>query len=57
MRKRVFKRQVGVLLTDETYDLLIKITDAKEVPLSEFVRDIVEKTLQELGKEKHTNGK
>jgi hypothetical protein len=56
MRKRVFKRQVGVLLTDESYDLLIKITDEKEVPISEFIRDIVEDALQKLGKEENTNG-
>ena len=56
MRKRVFKRQVGVLLTDDTYDLLVKITDEKEMPLSEFIRDIVENTLQEMLKEGESHG-
>jgi hypothetical protein len=51
MRKRKFTRQVGVVLSEETYGLLIKITNAKELPVSEFIRGIVQDTLQEIVKE------
>jgi hypothetical protein len=42
MRKRKFTRQVGVVLSEETYALLIRITNGKELPVSEFIRGIVE---------------
>jgi len=45
MRKKKLTRHVGVLFTDETYDLLVKVTDKKEVSLSEFIREIVEEKL------------
>jgi hypothetical protein len=51
MRKRKLTRQVGVVLSEETYALLVKITNGKELPVSEFIRGIVENTLQELVKE------
>ena len=48
MRKKNFTKHVGVLLSDETYDLLVKITDRREIPLSEFLREIVEEKLNEI---------
>jgi hypothetical protein len=57
MRKRKFTRQVGVVLSEETYALLIRITNAKELTVSEFIRGIVEGTLQEIVKEEgNTHG-
>ena len=48
MRKRSLTRQVGVVMTDEMYDLLIKITDQMEVPVSEFIRGILVDTLRRI---------
>ena len=47
MRKKIFKHQVGVLFSDEIYKLLIKITDAEEVSLSQLIREIVEERLNQ----------
>jgi len=60
MRKRSLTRQVGVVMSEETYDLLIKITDQKEVPVSVFVRQLIEdhftKTFSDTGKGKPNSG-
>ena len=42
MRKRKLTRNIGVLLTEEAYKRLVEMTDEKEIPLSEFVRKLVE---------------
>jgi hypothetical protein len=42
MRKKKFTRNIGVLLTEEAYQRLVQVTDEKEIPLSEFVRKLVE---------------
>ena len=55
MRKRSLTHQVGVVMTEKTYDSLIKITDQKEVPVSEFIRGILVDTLQNIKKEEHIN--
>ena len=41
MRKKILTRQVGVLFSDEIYKKLIQLTNAEEVSLSEFIREIV----------------
>jgi hypothetical protein len=56
MRKRKFTRQVGVVMSEETYALLIRITNTRELPMSEFIRDIVDNTLQEMVEEGDRNG-
>jgi len=42
MRKRKLTRQIGVMITEETYQALIKITDKLEISISEFIRKMVE---------------
>ena len=54
MRKRNFTRYVGVMLAEESYQKLIRITDEVELPVSEFVRDIIEVELDQF-KEKGEN--
>jgi hypothetical protein len=41
MRKKTLTRQIGVLLTAETYNKLTRLTDIREIPISEFIRKIV----------------
>ena len=45
MRKRNYTRNVGVLFSEENYQLLINITDKLEVTISEYIRDLIEKNL------------
>jgi len=46
MRKRNYTRYVGVMLSEVTYQKLISFTDKKEIPHSEFVRELIEEALQ-----------
>ena len=55
MRKKIYTRNVGVLLSEETYQALISITDQFEVSVSEFIRELVENRIKikpEGGKQK-----
>ena len=45
MRRRLYTRNVGVLLSEDIYQLLINITDKLEVTISEYIRDLIEKNL------------
>ena len=47
MRKRLYTRNIGVLLTDDSYQKLVDITDELEVTISEYIRDLVIKNLKE----------
>jgi predicted DNA-binding protein len=51
MRKKIYTRNVGVLLSEETYRALINITDQLEVSVSQFIRKVIEKELNENHKE------
>jgi hypothetical protein len=53
MRKRLYTRNVGVLLKEDIYKQLIDITDSLEVTVSGYIRDLVEKHLVN-NKEKET---
>ena len=55
MRKKIYTRNVGVLLSEETYQALISITDKLEVTLSGYLRNLVEKELKENHKEEYQN--
>ena len=45
MRTRHFTRQVGLILSEETYKQLIEQTNEEEVTISEWIREAVEKKL------------
>ena len=47
MRKRIYTRNVGVLLTEVDYQMLIDITDELQVTISQYVRDLVLNELKE----------
>jgi predicted CopG family antitoxin len=48
MRKKYYTKNVGVLLSDETYALLIEATDKAEETFSNFIREIVEDKLKKI---------
>ena len=45
MRKRNFTRQVGLILSEETYNQLIEQTNKEEVTISEWIREAIEERL------------
>ena len=47
MRKRNYTRYVGVMLSEDKYERLVRITDKKELPISEFLRGLIEEALHE----------
>ncbi len=55
MRKRSLIRQVGVLFTEDAYDKLIRITDIQEIPVSKFIRQIVEEKINEIDNEEENS--
>lgn len=42
MRKRLYTHNVGVMFDEGTYQKIVRFTDAKESPISAFIRDLVE---------------
>ena len=51
MRKSRYKKLIGVLLDEETYEELVRITDNKEIAISKYIRGIVEEKLLHVDKE------
>jgi predicted DNA-binding protein len=53
MKKRLYTRFVGIIVSDETYDQVKMITDKLEMSVSEFVRDLIEREIESVeGNEK-----
>jgi len=51
MRKKSLTQHVGVLFDEGTHEKILRITDAKEIPISKYIRLIVTGYLDQL--EKH----
>ena len=45
MRKRKLTKQIGVLLSEETYQTLISISNQLEISISELIRKMIEEKL------------
>ncbi len=41
MRKKHFTKQVGLILSEETYNQLIEQTNREEVTISEWIREAI----------------
>ena len=46
MRKKKYTRHVGVLLSDEIYNKIVKITDRLEISVSQFIRETIEEKIK-----------
>ena len=46
MRKRHLTKQVGVIVSEETYQQLIDTTDRLEISLSQFIRETIEEKVE-----------
>ena len=53
MRKKIYTRNVGVMLSDENYQRLVEITDNLEVTVSAYIRDLLQKEIDQ--KEENLN--
>ena len=42
MRKINFTQHVGFLMTEEMFQQISKITDKMEIPISQYIRDVLE---------------
>ena len=52
MRKKRFTKNIGILISNETFDQLVKVTDKEEITVSEFIRQLIEDRLDPERKEK-----
>ena len=47
MRKVNYTRHIGFVISEKTYRKLVQITDDKEIPLSQFIRDVLEESINQ----------
>ena len=47
MRKVNFARHIGFVVSEKTYRKLAQITVEKEIPLSQFIRDVLEERINQ----------
>ena len=45
MRIVNYTRHIGVVISEKAYRKLVQITDEKEIPLSQFIRSVLEEEL------------
>jgi hypothetical protein len=46
MRKRHLTKQVGVIVSEETYQQLIDTTDRLEISVSQFIRETIKEKIK-----------
>jgi hypothetical protein len=51
MRKVNYTKHIGFVISEKTYRQLVKITNEKEIPLSQFIRDVLEERLNQIKEE------
>ena len=51
MRKVDYTKHIGFVISEKTYRTLVKITNEKEIPLSQFIRDFLEERLNQTKEE------
>jgi predicted DNA-binding protein len=47
MRKINYTRHIGFLMTEEMFQQISKITDKLEVPISQYIREVLEDRLNQ----------
>ena len=51
MQKKRYTKNIGILVSNETFEQLIDVTDEQEITISKFIRQLIEKHLNEKGRE------
>ena len=52
MQKKRYTKNIGILVSNETFDQLIELTDKQEITISKFIRQLIEEKLNTIGREK-----
>ena len=52
MQKKRYTKNIGILVSNETFEQLIDVTDEQEITISKFIRQLIEEHLNEQGREK-----
>ena len=52
MRKKRYTKNVGILISKETFDQLVEVTDKEEITISKFIRQLIEEKFKEVGRAK-----
>ena len=52
MQKKRYTKNIGILVSNGTYDQLVEVTDEQEITISKFIRQLIEEKLNTTGKEK-----
>ncbi len=47
MRKKVMTRQLATSISEETWEKILKVTDEEEVSISFWIREAIEKQLED----------
>jgi hypothetical protein len=53
MQKKRYTKNIGILVTNESFNQLIEVTDEQEITVSKFIRQLIEEKLNETGREKN----
>ena len=53
MRKKKYVRTIGVMLTEDVYQRLVHVTNEEEIPISEYIRKLVEVKINEMEESKN----
>ena len=46
MKKRIYTRFIGILVSEDTYGKIKAITDEQEISITEFIRDLIIRDLK-----------
>ena len=47
MKKRLYTRQLGIPVKQETYEAIVELCDVKELAIAEWVRDAIQLKLSQ----------
>ena len=51
MQKKRYTKNIGILVSNETFEQLAEATDEQEITISKFIRQLIEQHLNEQGRE------
>ena len=52
MQKKRYTKNIGILVSNETFEQLIEVTDKEEITISKYIRQLIEEKLNDAGREK-----
>ena len=58
MRKKIYTRFLGICISDEMYEVIVFLSDRRQISKSELVRSLIEEQLEIRSREEdHNNGR